>query len=101
MRLLAIAAAALFAASPPDAATVRAVDPMTVQDDDFARHRDPAEWWVSPSRRSSSARSVPSWRLWRIANAKHPTDRSSSCPMTMRMPGSRPGLLPCEDMAAC
>ncbi|NWN23090.1 hypothetical protein GY661_24895, partial [Escherichia coli] len=71
MRLLAIAAAALFAASPPDAATVRAVDPLTVQDDDFARHRDPAEWRGLAVSAIEFREERASWRLWRIANAKH------------------------------
>ncbi|MBX3595517.1 hypothetical protein [Sphingomonas sp.] len=48
------------------------VDPLTVQDDDFARHRDPAEW------RGLSVTSIEfreergAWRLWRIANVKKP-----------------------------
>lgn len=73
MRLLALAAAALFtAAPPPDEVTVRPVDPLTVQDDDFARHRDPAEWkGLHVSELTFREERAP-WRLWRIANVKRP-----------------------------
>ncbi|WP_342250063.1 hypothetical protein [Sphingomonas sp. OTU376] len=73
MRLIALAAAALFTATPaPDAVTVRPVDPLTVQDDDFARHRDPAEWkGLHVSELTFREERAP-WRLWRIANVKHP-----------------------------
>lgn len=72
MRLPALVAAALFTASPPDAATVRPIDPLTVQDDDFARHRDPAEWQGLAVSALEFREERARWRLWRIANAKHP-----------------------------
>ena len=73
MRLVALAAAALFTASPsPDAVTVRPIDPLTVQDDDFARHRDPAEWRGLRVSELTFREERARWRLWRIADTKHP-----------------------------
>jgi hypothetical protein len=72
MRSLALAAAALFSATPPDAVTVRPVDPITVQDDDFARHRDPAEWKGLAVTSHEFREERAPWRLWRIVNVKHP-----------------------------
>jgi hypothetical protein len=73
MRLIALATAALFSASPaPDAVTVQTVDPITVQDDDFARHRDPAEWRGLAVTSHSFREERAQWRLWRIVNVKHP-----------------------------
>lgn len=73
MRLIALAAAALFTAMPsPDAVTVRAIDPLTVQDDDFARHRDPAEWKGLAVTAHEFREERAQWRLWRIVNKQHP-----------------------------
>ena len=72
MRLPALVAALLFTASPPDAAKVRPVDPLGVQDDDFARHRDPAEWRGLNVSAVEFREERARWRLWRIANAEHP-----------------------------
>ncbi|MEP9357171.1 hypothetical protein [Sphingomonas sp. KR3-1] len=72
MRLIALAAAALFSVAPPDAVTVRPVDPLTVQDDDFARHRDPAEWKGLAVTAHEFREERAPWRLWRIVNVKHP-----------------------------
>jgi hypothetical protein len=73
MRLIALAVAALFSAGPVvDPVTVRAVDPLTVQDDDFARHRDAAEWQGLAVTSHEFHEERAAWRLWRIANAKHP-----------------------------
>lgn len=71
---LAAAAAwlALSGASDPDRATVARVDPLTAQDDDFARHRDPAEWHGLRVDRIEFREERARWRLWRIANLRHP-----------------------------
>ncbi|MDT8757646.1 hypothetical protein MZO42_02950 [Sphingomonas psychrotolerans] len=47
------------------------VDPLTVQDDDFARHRDPAEWHGLSVSRIEFREERAAWRLWRIANVRH------------------------------
>lgn len=51
---------------------VTKVDPLTVQDDDFARHRDAAEWRGLAVSRIEFRVERATWRLWRIANARHP-----------------------------
>lgn len=48
------------------------VDPLTVADDDFARHRDPAEWRGLAVSRIEFQEERGTWRLFRIANAKKP-----------------------------
>lgn len=73
MRLLTLAVAALFSAGPvADPVTVRHVDPLTVQDDDFARHREAAEWHGLAVSSLEFREERAAWRLWRIANVKHP-----------------------------
>lgn len=62
---------ALSGSSDPDRATVSRVDPLTVQDDDFARHRDPAEWRGLAVSRIEFREERARWRLWRIANVRH------------------------------
>ncbi len=63
---------ALAAASAGEPATrVTPVDPLTVQDDDFARHRDPAEWTGLKVSRIEFREERAAWRLWRIANVRH------------------------------
>lgn len=64
---------ALSGPSAPDRATVTRVDPLTVQDDDFARHRDPAEWRGLAVSRIEFREERARWRLWRIVNARHRT----------------------------
>jgi hypothetical protein len=64
---------ALSGPSDPDRATVTKVDPLTVEDDDFARHRDPAEWRGLAVSRVEFREERASWRLWRIANVRHRT----------------------------
>ncbi len=71
MRLAALAIAALFGAAPADPAAVRHVDPLTVQDDDFARHRYAAEWKNLAVTSLTFREERAEWRLWRIANTKH------------------------------
>lgn len=53
-------------ADPP--AIVTPGDPLTVQDDDFARHRDPAEWQGLTVERIEFQNERTRWRLWRIAD---------------------------------
>ncbi|ATY31623.1 hypothetical protein [Sphingomonas psychrotolerans] len=62
----------LTSAAPGDPATqVMRVDPLTVQDDDFARHRDPAEWRGLAVSRIEFREERAAWRLWRIENVRH------------------------------
>lgn len=58
-----------YAPPPP---TTEAVDPMTVIDDDFARHRDPALWRGLSVRRIAFIEGPASWHVWRIANDRKP-----------------------------
>lgn len=69
--LLALAAAVLAAPSDDRTSTVR-VDPLAVQDDDFARHRDPAEWRGLSIDRIEFDVERARWRLWRIHNIGRP-----------------------------
>jgi hypothetical protein len=63
----------LASASHGDPGTrVTPVDPLTVQDDDFARHRDPAEWKSLVVTSIEFREERAAWRLWRIHNAHHP-----------------------------
>lgn len=48
------------------------VDPLTIADDDFARHRDPAEWRGLVVTRIEFQEERGAWRLFRIANTKKP-----------------------------
>lgn len=48
------------------------VDPLTVADDDFARHRDPAEWRGLAVSQIEFREERGAWRLFRIANVKKP-----------------------------
>ncbi len=57
---------------PDTSATVAAVDPMTLDDDDFARQRDPAIWQGLSVQRIGFREGQAGWRLWRIVNRKHP-----------------------------
>lgn len=69
--VLAAAAAWLALAGPSEPhAAITPVDPLTVQDDDFARHRDPAEWKGLKVSRIEFREERAAWRLWRIASAR-------------------------------
>lgn len=71
---LALAAAwiTLGAMQPlPDVRSVR-IDPLTAQDDDFARHRDPATWRGLTVSRIEFREERGSWRLFRIVNRARP-----------------------------
>lgn len=74
LKPLAILAAAWLSlgAAPPEAPpVVTPVDPLTVQDDDFMRHRDPAEWRGLDVSRIEFKNERARWRFWRIENARH------------------------------
>lgn len=76
MRILPLLLAGLgaLALCPTSAAQTAArampVDPLTVDDDDFARHRDPAEWRGLKVSRVEFQEERAAWRLWRIANVR-------------------------------
>jgi hypothetical protein len=71
--LTAFAWLTLASASPGDPGTrVTPVDPLTVQDDDFARHRDPADWKGLTVSRIEFREERAAWRLWRIHNSRRP-----------------------------
>ncbi|UZK66742.1 hypothetical protein [Sphingomonas sp. M1-B02] len=61
---------ALTSAAPASDARVERVDPLTVDDDDFARHRDPADWRGLAVTRIEFREERAAWRLWRIANLR-------------------------------
>lgn len=48
------------------------VDPLALADDDFARHRDPAEWRGLAVTRVEFREERGAWRLYRIANLRKP-----------------------------
>lgn len=59
-------------ADPEKVTIVTRVDPLTVQDDDFARHRDPAEWAGLTAQSIEFQNERTRWRLWRIADPARP-----------------------------
>ncbi|MDP5278207.1 hypothetical protein Q9Q95_04665 [Sphingomonas sp. DG1-23] len=63
-------ALASAAAGDPDTRVIP-TDPLTAPDDDFARHRDPAEWRGLTVSRIEFREERAAWRLWRIANVRH------------------------------
>lgn len=71
-----VAALALAVGAPAfaqfTARTEEAVDPLTIDDDDFARVRDPAVWQGLQVRRISFVEGMASWRIFRIANLRRP-----------------------------
>lgn len=60
----------LASAAPPPPGVP--VDPLTVEDDDFARHRDPAEWRGLAVSRVEFRDERAEWRLWRIVSKHRP-----------------------------
>ncbi len=60
---------ALLGVQSPDGVHATPVDPLTVQDDDFARHRNPATWRGLSVSRIEFREERGQWRLFRIANA--------------------------------
>ena len=76
MRRALLAAAACWltlTGAAPERAHVARVDPLTIDDDDFARHRDPAEWRGLAVTRIEFKDERARWRLWRIVNTAHRT----------------------------
>ena len=69
--LIALAWLALASAGEPEKPVVTRVDPLTVQDDDFARHRDPSEWQGLTVESIEFQDERTSWRLWHIADPRH------------------------------
>lgn len=67
----ALAGLVLLAAARP-ATAIERVDPLTVVDDDFARHRDPAEWRGLTVERIEFREERARWRLFRIADRSRP-----------------------------
>lgn len=66
---LALAPVFLIGAAQPVATPV---NPLTIQDDDFARHRDPATWRDLSVSRIAFTEERTTWRLWRIENRARP-----------------------------
>lgn len=60
----------LLAAYDPGPVTTTRVDPLTEQDDDFARHRSPATWRGLTVERIDFAEERATWRLYRIADPR-------------------------------
>lgn len=67
--LLVLAAPLLLGITEAPAVTV---DPLTLSDDDFARHRDPAEWRGLAVEKIEFREAPVRWRLWRIVNTARP-----------------------------
>ena len=67
--LIALSLLLLTDASDPPATRI---DPLTVQDDDFARHRDPAAWGGLTVEQLDFGEERATWRLWRISDPKRP-----------------------------
>jgi hypothetical protein len=63
---------ALAGIAPPDQVRATRVDPLTVADDDFARHRNPAEWSGLSVSRIEFREERGNWRLFRIASIARP-----------------------------
>jgi hypothetical protein len=63
----------LLAAYDPGPIVVTRVDPLTVQDDDFDRHRDPATWRGLTVDRIDFSEERATWRLYRIADRSRPS----------------------------
>ena len=75
--LLALVATPLLApvvvgAYDPGPIVVTRVDPLLIDDDDFARHRLPADWSGLGVSQIAFAEERASWRLFRIVNVDHP-----------------------------
>jgi hypothetical protein len=70
--LLALAAWFGLLGADIDATVVTPIDPLKVQDDDFARHRDPAEWAGLSVQGIEFRNERTQWRLWRITDPARP-----------------------------
>ncbi|URW76377.1 hypothetical protein M9980_03910 [Sphingomonas donggukensis] len=62
----------LLAAYDPGPVVTTRVDPLTIDDDDFARHRDPATWAGLTVRQIDFTEERATWRLYRIADPERP-----------------------------
>lgn len=71
-RLAAILLAAPLLLGVYDPVAVTRVDPLTVQDDDFARHRDPSQWRGLKVTSIAFTEERATWRLWRIEDPRRP-----------------------------
>lgn len=73
---IALALAGVLALAAPAAAQlatrVTPVDPLTLDDDDFARHRSAAEWQGLAVSKLEFREERATWRLWRIASTARP-----------------------------
>ena len=69
---IALLAPVLVCAYDPGPVTVSTVDPLTIEDDDFARHRSPGTWRGLRITRIDFAEERATWRLYRIADPKRP-----------------------------
>ncbi|ODP37395.1 hypothetical protein BFL28_18135 [Sphingomonas turrisvirgatae] len=74
IRVPALAALWVFASAVQPAPNFRImrVDPLMIEDDDFARHRDPATWRGLAVSSVEFKEERGSWRLYRIANIARP-----------------------------
>ena len=70
--MAAVAAPLLMSAYDPGPVSVVSVDPLTIDDDDFARHRDPAEWVGLKAEEIAFQEERASWHLYRITRSGQP-----------------------------
>ena len=70
---LSFALFALLGARAPEPITVTRVDPLSVQDDDFQRHRDASTWRGLTVSRIAFTEERASWAIWRIEDRARPT----------------------------
>lgn len=61
-----------LAAQADDGVRTTPIDPLTIADDDFVRHREPAEWRGLSVSQLEFREERGAWRLFRIANVKKP-----------------------------
>ncbi|TPG12706.1 hypothetical protein [Sphingomonas oligophenolica] len=71
MALAVLAAPLLLSAYNPGPIVVTRVDPLTVDDDDFARHRDPADWTGLSVDDIAFDEERARWHLFRITKPGH------------------------------
>ena len=69
--IIPLAASLLLGAAAPGVNVAR-VDPLALQDDDFARHRDLATWRGLTVERITFTEERARWRLWRVRDPQRP-----------------------------
>lgn len=69
---MAIVLPLLLSAMPDPAVRTVRIDPLTIDDDDFARHADPTSWRGLAVSRIEFREERAAWRLFRIANMGKP-----------------------------